>query len=186
MDLFTALKVSSVQLACEPSLAYEILIDYDAYSEWFPLIASSRLLAKEGDLAIAEFEMKPPGKGKFVMECIHGKNRLVLTRIISGWHPASQFEWKLETVDSKNCRITLAIEATRNWRRPERAYRQLVKPETFLGAIQAQISAFAPEISSTAENGEKIFEIVDTGQGLVCWIQGKKYALIPVPEDKHD
>jgi ribosome-associated toxin RatA of RatAB toxin-antitoxin module len=186
MGLLTSLKVSSVQLPCEPGLPYEILTDYDAYSEWFPLVASSKLLAKEGDLAIAELEIKPPGKNKFVMECIHDKNRLVLTRVISGWHPVSQFEWRLEKTDANNCLITLAIEGERSWRRLARTYKQLMKPESCLAALQTQISAFAPEISSTTESEEKIFEIFDTGQGLFCWIQGKKYALTPVPENKHD
>ncbi len=175
---------ASIVFPCESSLPYEVLTDYDGYCEWMPFVLTSKLLAKEGDLAIAEFEMIRPSKEKFALECIHTRNKMVLTRTISGKLPVSQFEWIIKASGDKQCEVTLTIHAKANWHRLVPAYRIFMNASKCLGALQSQISCFCPDIAIPDGQGERIIELAETEQGLVCWIRGKKYILTPAPEGK--
>ncbi len=184
MALLTYTRKASVVLSCDPSMPFEILTDYDTYCEWMPFVIKSKLLAKEGDLAIAEFEVSHPNKDKFALECIHTKNKMVLTRRISGKMPVSQFEWIIKASGERQCEVTLTLQAEANWHRLIPAYRIFMNASKCLGALQSQISCFCPDIAVPDGEGEKIIELSETEQGLVCWIRGKKYILTPAPEGK--
>ncbi len=184
MAFLTYTKKASIVLPCESSLPYEILTDYDSYSEWMPQVTQSKLLAKEGDLAIAEFEMSRPVKEKFALECIHTRNKMVLTRKISGKLPISQLEWIIHAEGDKQCSVTLTMQGKSSWHRLVPAFRSLMNASRCLKALQTQVSVFSPDLALTDQEGEKIIELAETEQGLVCWIRGKKYTLTPAPEGK--
>lgn len=184
MAFLTYAKKASIKLPCPSSLPYEILTDYDSYSEWAPFISQSKLLAREGDLAIAEFEMSRPLEEKFALECIHTRNKMVLTRTISGRIPISQFEWIIQAQGDNQCTVTLTIQGKANWHRLVPSYRSLMNVSACLAALQSQASALSPDLSISDPGGEKIIEIVETEQGLMCWLRGKKYNLISAPEGK--
>jgi len=185
MSLFTITKRSSTLLPCETNLPYEILTDYDSYAEWLPGLSQSKLLAREGDLAIAEFVVGRSGKDRYAVECIHTRNKMVLTRTISGVIPVAQYEWRIEP-EGEGCRVTLVLSGKASWRLWLPVYRRLTKPAKCLEALKAQLSAFSPDIAVQDENGEKILELTETEQGLVCWLRGKKYMMTPVSEGKND
>jgi ribosome-associated toxin RatA of RatAB toxin-antitoxin module len=185
MSLFTITRKASVVLPCEPNLPYEILIDYDSYAEWLPSLSQSKLLAKEGDLAIAQFELAGSGKDKYAVECIHTRNKMVLTRTISGVMPASQYEWKID-IEGKGCKVTLAIQGKANLRLLLPVYRRLTNPERCLEALKSQLSAFSADIAVRDEKGEKILELMETEEGMVCWLRGKKYTMKLVSEGSND
>ncbi len=185
MSLFTRTKTSSLMLTCDSGLAYDILTDYDSYSDWMPHVTRSKLLAREGDLAIAEFEMSHPRQDKFALECIHTRNKMVLTRTISGGIPVSQFEWTIEP-SGEGCKVTLAIEAKTNWHRFVPGYSFLMNPARCLKSLQSQASTFGGDISIQGEGGETVLEVIETDEGLFCWLRGKKYSLTPVPGGSHD
>jgi ribosome-associated toxin RatA of RatAB toxin-antitoxin module len=184
MAFLTYTKKASIALPCDSSLPYEILTDYDGYCEWVPHVSKSKLLAKEGDLAIAEFDMVRPSNEKFAVECIHTKNKMVLTRKISGKIPVWQYEWIIQPAGDNQCKVTLTIQGTTSWHRLVPHYRSLINASKLLAALQAQVSAFSPDLVIADQGGEKIIELAETEQGLVCWIRGKKYNLTPAPERK--
>ena len=183
MGLFTFTKQATALFPCDAGLLYEVLTDYDSYSEWMPLITRSKLLAREGDLAIAEFEMQRPAKESFVVECIHTKNRLVLWRPIRGRLPITEIQCQIEKVDSQQTRVSLQLSGERTWKVP--MYSEFMKLPRVLMALKSQVAAFLPGAPSGAE-GAPIMEIAETAEGLVCWLHGKKYILTPAPEGKHD
>lgn len=185
MGLFTFTKRSSQMFPCDPSLLYEVLTDYDTYAEWMPLVGKSKLLAREGDLGIAEFELLRPPKDMFVVECIHTKNKMVLWRTIRGKVPISEVRWDFEPSGNEQTRITLTIEGKTSLAWFEPAYRKFMTTSRWLKALQSQISAFLPQ-AVMDEDGEKILEIAETSEGLICWMQGKKYLLTPASEGSHD
>ena len=88
MGVLTFSKRATRHLSAEPQLVYEILIDYDNYAEWAPQVVKSKLLAKEGELAIAEFELVRKKAGKVTVEAIHGKNRLEVGAVLKTMVPA--------------------------------------------------------------------------------------------------
>lgn len=184
MALLTYTKKASITLPCDCSLPYEILTDYDTYYEWMPLVSKSKLLAKEGDLAIAEFDLVGPSGEKFAVECVHTRNKMVLTRKISGKIPVWQYEWIIQPDGDNQCKVTLTIQGTTSWQRLVAHYRNLISASKCVAALQTQVSAFAPDLAIADETGEKIIELAETEQGLVCWIRGKKYNLTPAPEGK--
>ncbi len=185
MPLLTITRKASIALPCDSSLPYEILIDYDSYAEWLPSISRSKLLAKEGDLAIAEFEVADSGKSKYALECIHTRNKMVLTRTISGPMPVAQYEWKIEP-EGEGCKVTLVLEGKAHWRLWRSVYRRLSNPAKCLDALKSQVSAFSPDIAIRDEKGERILELVETEQGLVCWLRGKKYTMTPASGGTND
>ena len=97
--MFKLTRRSAGLLPCDPALTYEILTDYDGYAEWVPFMASSKLLAIEGELAIAEFGLGRRRVHKMVMECIHAKNQMVLGRRIEGRIPVSKIQWDITPAD---------------------------------------------------------------------------------------
>ena len=51
-------------------MVYSVLTGYRQYETWVPDVARSRLLAREGEIAIAEFIAPPYGPDKLVLEFI--------------------------------------------------------------------------------------------------------------------
>ncbi len=178
MSLLTITRNASIVLKCDPSLPYEILTDYDSYMEWMPSLSESKLLAREGDLAVAQFGVKGSGKDKYAVECVHTRNKMVLTRTISGNTPVAQFEWKIEP-DGEGCKVTLIIQGSTVWRHWRPVYHRLSDPKRCLEALRSQVSAFSSDVVIQDEKGETVLELMETEQGLVCWLRGKKYTMTP-------
>jgi ribosome-associated toxin RatA of RatAB toxin-antitoxin module len=183
MGLLSFKKKTSAVIPGDPELVYEILTDYDSYCEWMPLIAESRLLAKEGDLALAEFELTRPRKEKFVIESIHTRNTMVLIRTISGKVPINQMEWTISP-SAQGVAVSLIVQSRTSVARFVPAYRRLIDPGACMAGLKGQLAAFSPDLGLTSAEGEKVFELSETEQGLVCWVRGKKYILTPAPEGK--
>ena len=165
----------------DAKLLYEILTDYDAYAEWMPLVGQSKLLAKETDLAIAEFELTAPKGQKVSLECIHSRDKMVLSRVIRGPAAGSQFQWSLAPTADQQCSVTLAIQGKRNWRWLRRGHYFMGSAKKCLGGLESHLAMFQPEIAPEG-HGEQILDISETSEGLVCRFQGKKYILTPTSE----
>ncbi len=179
MALFRFTKKCSAALRGEASLLYEILTDYDSYFEWMPLVSESKLLAKEGDLAIAEFGFSNPFKEKVAVECIHTKNKMVLIRPISGRLPVTQFEWTIEPAAEGHASVTLQIEGKVNWSRFLPGFRPILNAAGCLKSLDSQLAAFSSEFVLEDKDGQRVLELMETEQGLVCWFRGKKYLMKP-------
>lgn len=177
MPLLTSTKRFSAALPGDAALLYDILTDYDTYSEWLPQIAQSKALATEGDLAIAEFHLRGKKQTRFVVECIHTRNKQVLWRTIEGAVPVAQVEWNLEPAGEGRTQVSLAVTRRFQWSNLFSVAGKLLAPEAALKRLQAQVAAYLPEIAVAGEDGERILELAETEQGVICWIRGKKYIL---------
>ena len=179
MSFLNSTRKAALRFDCGASLLYDVLTDYDGYAEWLPHVAQSKLLAREGDLALAEFEVNLPPKKRFVVECIHTRNKMVLWRSIGEEIPVWQVEWTIAAAGDSKAEVTLVVSGKlrRNSLLPK--YRRFLEPKKCLQALQSQVAAFLPELAVTDEEGEKILELVETEDGVVCWIRGKKYVLKP-------
>ena len=110
---------------------------------------------------------------------------MVLTRTISGVMPTAQYEWKIAAED-KGCKVTLTIEGKSGLRLLLPVYRKLTNPARCLEGLKSQLSAFSIDIALNDEKGERILELMETEDGMVCWLRGKKYTMKPVSEANHD
>lgn len=168
---------AEVTIPCEPSLVFELLTDYDSYAEWIPLVTRSKLLAKEGDLALAEIEVSQPIPDKLVFECIHDKNRSVLARAISGKVPLGKLEWTIAAAGPSQSAVTVTLEGKSAWHWLLPSYRKLLNADRYARALQGQAAAFSPEISVTGDSGETILDLMETSEGMVLVYRGQKYLL---------
>jgi len=182
MGLISFSRKASAVIPCEASLLYEILTDYDTYADWLPVVSQSKLLAHEGDLAIAEFDLTQPKGDKYTFECIHTRNKMVLTRRISGKAPVTQIEWLLQP-EGTSTRVSLEVQG-RGFLPGVVSYRSFSKARNWLKCLKAEASSGAAGLTVEGDGGEKVVEIAETEEGLVCWLRGKKYILQPAPEGK--
>ena len=177
MALLTPTRRAGASLRCEAGLLYDILTDYDTYVEWMPGISESKALALEGDLAIAEFHLAGGKKDRWVVECIHTRNKMVLWRTIEGKIPITQVEWTIEPGGEASSRVSLAVTRRLEWGGLFSASGKFLEPGKCLKALEVQVSSFMPEIAVEGVDGEKILELTETEDGVICIIRGKKYVL---------
>lgn len=185
MSLTTPTRRSTVSVPCDAGLVYEVLTDYEAYAEWLPMVVQSKTLAREGDLAIAEFELSTPKRDKFDFECIHTRNKMVLWRTLGGRLPIAQVEWTISGAGN-SCEVSLAVTGKLHWGQFIPGVSEFMKPKNCVRALQSQMSTYmpegAPDLAIRNEAGERILELAETENGIICWIRGKKYILQPAQE----
>ncbi len=180
---FLARRKSSTILPCDPSLVYEILTDYDNYFEWLPFVIHSKLLAREGDLAIAEFELLSHRHAKVAVECIHTRNKAVLMRKISGDVPLHEWHWSITPSTDGKTEVLLNITRERNWKE---LFRKTAPVEKYLEPLKSRVAMFSSDFRTGEKSGQKVLEVFETDEGLDLWVLGKKYVLRPAPEEHHD
>ncbi|HEV8132010.1 MAG TPA: SRPBCC family protein [Acidobacteriota bacterium] len=176
MSFLRPSKSASAVLKCDAGLIYETLIDYDNYFEWLPFVSHSKLLAKEGDLAIAEFELLSQRHTKFAVECIHTKNKSVMIRKIAGDVPLHEVVWSL-TPSGESTEVSLKMTRERTWKEFIPGFPRLATGDKYLAALKSRAAMFSSDFVLDGEVGEKIMEVFETDDGLDLWILGKKYAL---------
>ena len=164
-------------MAADPGLIYDILTDYDSYAEWMPYLSGSRLLAKEGDLAIAEFDMAQPKPQKLTLECIHSRNTMVLGRPISGGLPLQKIQWDISPAGQGQSQLNLTIVARNDWHWILPGSGRYRSAQLCWNALKKHLSAFATDIGVSTADGEKLLELLETDEGPVLWLRGKKYVL---------
>ena len=59
-----------------------------------------------------------------------------------------------------------------------------MSPKFGLDRLQSELAVFQPELAIADAQGEKILELSETDEGLVCWLRGKKYIFNPATEGK--
>ncbi len=181
MALLAYTSKAEATVPCDASLVFELLTDYDTYSEWVPVVSKSKLLAKEGDLALAEIEMGRPFTDKLVFECIHDKNRSVLGRAISGTIPVGKVEWTINSAGPQQTQLSLVMEGKPDWRWVLPRYRKLLNAQSYMRALQGQIAAYSPDLSVTGESGETILDLMETSEGMILVYRGQRYTLQALP-----
>lgn len=183
MALLAHTSTAEASFPCEPSLIFELLTDYDTYLEWLPLVTQSKLLAREGDLALAEISVQQPVEDKLVFECIHDKNRSVLMRAISGEIPVGKIEWSIVSEGGQTAvRVALEGKPDRRWLLP--SYRKLLDADDYMAALKGQVASFNPEASVSGPDGEVLLDLLETEDGMILIYRGQKYRLTPVTEGR--
>lgn len=177
-------KRSRAVIPGNPALLYEILTGYDQLGEWMPGIAAGKLLAREGDLVLAELELKDSEACRFSMECVHSRDKLVVWRPIENKIPVVEVRWELGVASPGQCDVSVTVDRRLSMAHLAWLRRRLLKPGECLRALRSHVSLFLPDLALPDAEGEKILEIVETQHGLTCWLRGKKYKLVPVADDQ--
>jgi ribosome-associated toxin RatA of RatAB toxin-antitoxin module len=165
-------RYASAAVSCEPGLVYELVSDYGSWSQWLPGIASSKVLAQEINFAIVELEFTAKPGIKVTVECVHAPTQMVVARSLIGNHPELKIEWKITPAESGQAQVNLAITAPLSIPFLLGGYRSFFNPRKGLAGLLANLAAFGG-----GPAGEKIIEIVESEDGLICWYRGTKYQM---------
>ncbi len=169
---------ASSEFPCAVELLFDILIDYDNYKEWLPLVRDSTLLAKEGDIAVVRLHPAIPHIESLSLECVQTPNRSVFCRVIDGEAGIVSLRWELAPLAVARCRVSLAVEKERRF--PSARQPGFLEPGNTLSALWAYAGAYLPEIQWPGESGDKVLEIFESEHGLSCWFNGRQYEMRPV------
>jgi hypothetical protein len=174
-------KESALTIGADPALIYEILTDHENLGQWLPYVSESRLLASEGDLALAELNLSDGENTRCAMECVHNPGRMVVWQPLGDQVPVTRFEWTIETSSNGGCLVSAAAEKPLSFARWSGTVDKFLEPASCLNALKDQAALFGAD-DFLSEGCEKLLEIVETSSGLVCWLRGKKYRLVPEKE----
>jgi len=170
------IRKATIALQCEAAVAYDVLSDYGTYTEWMPLVTTSKVLARETNFAIAELEFSARPAHKFTLECIHAPTQMVLMRSLSGHAFRLKMEWRIKPTAVGECQVTLTVEGPAYFSVLMGGYAKFMSPMVTLRALKGQVATFG----STLPSGEVLLEITDGEEGLMCTYKGKKYKMEPV------
>ena len=173
---FSRTREASGTIPCDASLAWEILSDYPAWTEWFPLATKSAQLARETNFALVDLELAPfPGR-KISVECLHAPHSKVLMKSLMGQDPEFVLDWTIAPAGDGQSRVTVkcswVFTAANFW-----ASAGAVNPRRWLNALAAQAASFAGDFEKGPSDPATLLEIYETDDGLVCWYRGKKYVM---------
>jgi ribosome-associated toxin RatA of RatAB toxin-antitoxin module len=158
-----------------PEVAFQVLTDYDAYSEWMPFLSKGTTLAVEGDLAIAEFDLT--GRGNIQVECMHSPGRQVLVRPLGRDITLHKLDWRLSP-SGAGCQVDLQIEYRVTSALFKPATWRLLNASQMVKALQRQCSAFG----SDGDSSGSMLDLMETPNGLVLVYNGKRYVCKPEEE----
>jgi len=162
----------SAAVPCEPALVYEILSDYGNYAQWLPGLKTSQLLAHESNFAIAELEFHAQPGQKMAIECIHAPNQMVVARTLEGNEPHLKIEWNISPADGGRSQVKVKVETPLNLAFLTSKFRSALDPGRMLAALTGVAAGYGE-----GPAGDKVIEIVETEDGLICWYRGTKYQM---------
>lgn len=167
---------ASSTIACDPSLAWDILSDYAAWPDWLPLVTRATQLARETNFALVDMELAAfPGR-KVSTECLHAPNAKVLVKSLMGQDPEFVLDWTIAPAGPGQALVT----AKCTWLHTPanlRAAMSALNPQRWLSALASQASSFAGDFNTGPTDPSTILEIYETEEGLICWYRGKKYEM---------
>jgi hypothetical protein len=164
-------KRSSIIVSGEPGLIYEIVSDFGAWSEWFPGIASSKVIAQELNFAIVELEFAAKPGAKITVECVHAPTQMVIVRSLIGNKPQLKWAWNIKAADVGRSAVALTMNAPLS-----RYFSSFFHPGNALAGLLNSVAAYGG-----GPSGDKIIEITEGEDGLICWYQGTRYQMKELP-----
>jgi len=179
---YSSKKGDALTLPCASSAAYRILTDFNRYFDWIPFLTNSKTLAVEGDLALAEFQMRPP-YSKLVVESIHSANEMVVVRKISGDSPFREMTWQLDSRGEEQCEVALRLSVSRGLSGALRMRPVYWNARDLLTALDSRVRVLSGDLEGDLPF-RQILDISETEEGLVAWFEGKRYLMTPLPEER--
>jgi len=176
---------ATVRLKCDRDEAYDRLTDYPRLSDWLPGVEGARVLAREGDVVVAE--VKAPGLGApgLVLELVHSPPGLAhFTRVDQYRGAGTSGTWELVEDDGAvELRVNLRPGPSFAGARGRRRLRSGL--EEALKVIRRGLNekTAEPEIKAEVDGRRKILEVTRRGDTVVVWHRGKVFEVPRRAED---
>jgi ribosome-associated toxin RatA of RatAB toxin-antitoxin module len=168
---------ASRQVHATPDDVFSVLADYEHYEDWSPDVVAATVLAREGDVVVAEFLSPFLVEGKYILEFVHSRPSTIIYRQVDQHESRGlQGSWSLAaTADTSVTIVTGQMDfRTEIWRRAadrRRAER----------ILQRRFDALQGHVSSAARRGDgraavepqqpdpALFDALEKGQALTVW-----------------
>ena len=164
--------------------AYAMLTAYDQFQDWLPEISHSRVLAREGDIAVIELVSPLLLEGSLVLEVVHTPpdaaifsqaDRYRQRGISGGWRLLGSDD----SQSSESVLLEVELEVPASLVNPGPRRRARATLNAALAALHARSASQAP---GAGDEGRKILEVVREAGGLRVWLLGETFSLTPGPE----
>ncbi len=161
---------------------YGILADYDRYSAWMPGIELSSVLAREGDVTIAEFRGRRFSDRTFNLELIYSRPDAIAFRQIDSLdRPEISGRWRVgETergVGSPTTLVRLTARIETPFFRLDSRWRMRSALRAGLDALGARRRRLAATRPAAGAGKRKVLEVVREAGGLKVWYLGETFRL---------
>ena len=160
---------------------YAILADVGRYSAWVPGVDHSSILAREGDVAVAELRGRRFGDRAFNLELVYSPPAAITFRQIDSLDRSEiSGQWQLGDTEPGvpspvvRVRLRLRLEMSLFGLGRRRASTAL---RTGLDALAARRRHLASARPSAAVERHKVLEIVRHEGGLKVWYLGESYVI---------
>jgi hypothetical protein len=169
----------AVLLAADRDEIFDRLTDYPRLSDWLPGVESARVLAREGDIVVAE--VKAPGLGapSLVLELVHSPPGLAqFTRVDQYSGEGTSGTWELVPVDD-GVELRVQLRPGPRFSGARGRKRLGAGLDHALEAIQQGLEKIAvqPEAEDGEEGRRKILEVTRNGDIVVVWHRGRVFEL---------
>jgi hypothetical protein len=176
---------ASVRLKCDRDEAFDRLTDYPRLCDWLPGVETARVLAREGDVVVAE--VKAPGLGapSLVLELVHSPPGLArFTRVDQYRGEGTSGTWELKEDDS-GIELCVRLRPGPDFAGARGRKRLRAGLENTLETVRRGLNEKTdePEIEAEADGRRKILEVTRRGNTVVVWHRGKVFELPRRVED---
>lgn len=175
----------AVRLQADRDEIFDRLTDYPRLVEWLPGVESVRVLAREGDIVVAEVAAPGLGVPNVVFELVHSPPTLAqFTRVDQYRGEGTSGTWKL-TVDDDGVELRVQLRPGPNFSGARGRKRLRAGLEQALEAVRRGLekTAAQPETEDEEEGRRKILEVTRHGDTVVVWHRGKVFELPRRAED---
>lgn len=178
---------ASAYIRAPLAVVYSILTSYDLYSSWIPDITESRLLAREGDVAIAEFICPRYGRGKFTLEVIESPSTAINFSRIDHHRVGLTGGWQLEEAQGGERVVARADLRLDGWPHEVLLRRAMgdVLERTLEALTERSTQVEAAIEAGEVAPGELILDLTHEGEDVVVRLRDQVFELRPrpVPEE---
>jgi hypothetical protein len=169
----------SVRLQAEQDEIFDRLTDYPRLSEWLPGVESARVLAREGDIVVAELVAPGLGASSLVLELVHSPPKLAqFTRVDQYSGEGTSGTWEL-VADDDGVELRVHLRPGPSFSRARGRKRLRAGLDDALDAIRKGLEEIAaqPEPEGDEEGRRKILEVTRRGDTVVVWHRGRVFEL---------
>jgi hypothetical protein len=170
---------AAVRLKVDRDEVFHRLTDYPRLCDWLPGVESARILAREGDVVVAEVAATGLGAPRLVLELVHSPPGLAhFTRVDQYRGEGTSGTWELiADDDGVELRVRLRPGPTFAGARGRKRLRAGL--EQALEAVRRGLkeNTTDPEAEAEVDGRRKILEVTRRGDTVVVWHRGKIFEL---------
>jgi len=176
---------AAVRLRADRDEVFALLTDYPRLCEWLPGVESARVLAREGDVVVAEVAASGLGAPTLVLELVHSPPGLAhFTRVDQYRGEGTTGTWELSE-DNGDVELRVRLRPGPSFAGARGRKRLRAGLENALEAIRRGLEekTVEPETESEVDGRRKILEVTRRGDTVVVWHRGKVFELPRRAED---